>query len=465
MVAVLVAAAVAVIAILDPFGGDDYPSEWDARAAGFTSFVERTTGHDYEHPVPVRFLDDEDFAELVASDPDELTDDDRQAYADTEAQGRALGLFSGSTDVFAEQDTLSTEGILAYYSPQDGEVVVRLPKGQQPEDVTTGDDLPVDVQVTLVHELTHVLQDQVYDLGDLQDAAETDEEYSAVLGLVEGHAEWVAQRFVAQELTPEQQDEYFSEQGDQAGEYEEATSDVTPVLSAAQGAPYHLGPPFVAALAERGGVEAIDDAFADPPTTERQLMQPLLYLDGEEPPELDELEAPDDAEEIDNSTLGATTTFFLLSLGLDPPPALQAVDAAGADRYLSYELDGEVCVDITIAAVDGDGSDLLEKGLDGWAAARPVEAGATSERDGDTFHVHACDPGTDVVQDVPGEDAISQLFSRSSDLGYLIEQNGFTTEQAVCLTNGLYYEFTLDEIVAGGDDVAARVDELSDACR
>ena len=169
VVAVLVAAAVAVIAIWDPFGGDDYPSEWDARVAGFTGFVERTTGHQYDHPVPVRFLSDDDFSDLVASDPEDLTADDRQAYADTEAQGRALGLFSGGTDVFAEQDTLNTEGILAYYSPDDHEVVVRLPKGQDPEGVTTGDDLPVDVQVTLVHELTHVLQDQVYDLDEIQD--------------------------------------------------------------------------------------------------------------------------------------------------------------------------------------------------------------------------------------------------------------------------------------------------------
>ena len=57
----------------------------------------------------------------------------------------------GRTDVFAEQDTLSTEGILAFYSPDDQEVVVRLPKGDQPDDIVSGDDLPLDVQVTLVH--------------------------------------------------------------------------------------------------------------------------------------------------------------------------------------------------------------------------------------------------------------------------------------------------------------------------
>ena len=65
---------------------------------------------------------------------------------------------------------------------------------------------------------------------------------------------------------------------------------------------------------------------------------------------------------------------------------------------------------------------------------------------------------------MPGENAITQLFSRSSDLGYLIEEGGYTTEEAVCLTNGLYYEFTLDEIIASGDDVTARIDELNATC-
>ena len=365
-----------VVAVADPFG-TDYPSEWDPRAAGFTAFVEQAAGHDYDHPVEVRFLAEEDFVELVAADPDELSDDDRAAYADSEAQGRALGLFSGSTDVFAEQDTLSTEGILAYYSPDDHEVVVRLPEGVQPDDVTSGDDLPVDVQVTLVHELTHVLQDQVYDLAGIQDDAETPEAYSAALGLVEGHAEWVAQRFVRDELTPEQQDEYYGDQDNQTGDYEEATSDVTPVLSAAQSAPYALGPAFVGAVAE-GGIGQVDDAFDDPPTTERQLMQPVVYLDGEDTPDLDEPALPDGAEEVDGGTLGATTLYFILSLGLDPHDALRAVDGATADRYLAFEQDDTVCVDIAVAAsAEGDAADLVEQGLKAWAAARPEEAEAT----------------------------------------------------------------------------------------
>lgn len=463
IVAAVVIAAIAVIAIVDPFG-PDYPSEWDARAAGFTAFVERTAGHRYEHPVEVRFLTDEDFVDLVASDPDELTDDDRQAYADTEAQGRALGLFSGATDLYAEQETLNTEGILAFYSPGNHQVVVRLPKGTQPDDVTTGDDLPVDVQVTLVHELTHVLQDQVYDLGGIQDRAETDEQYSAVLGLIEGHAEWVAQRFVNEELTPEQQDEYNGAQESQSGEYEEATSDVSPVLSAAQSAPYVLGPPFVAALNEQGGIPAIDAAFDDPPTTERELMQPLVFLDRQQAPELDDLEAPEGADVLDDGTLGATTTYFLLALGLTPPQALQAVDVAAADRFVAYSVDDRVCVDIAVAAADGADADLLEPGFRAWVDSRPDAADATSERDGTTLHLHACDPGPDVDQDVPGDDAISQLFGRSADLGFLIEQYGYTTEEAVCLTNGLYHEFTIDDIIASGDDVNARIDELTDSC-
>jgi hypothetical protein len=464
IVAAVVAAAVVAIVAIDPFGGKDFPDEWDARAAGFTSYVEQQTGHDYEHPVLVKFLTDEDFVELVSSDPDEVTDEDRELYASSEAQGRALGLFSGATDVFEEQETLSTEGILAFYSPDDQEVVVRLPEGEQPADIATGDDLPLDVQVTLVHELVHVLQDQVYDLGELQNRAVGPEEYAATLGLIEGHAEWVAQNYVLDEFTTAQQDEYSGATDEQSGEYEEATSDVTPVLSAAQSAPYALGPAFVAALAEVGG-DAIDDAFAEPPLSERELMQPEVFVAGHEVPEIPDPEAPEEGEEVDSGTLGATTVFFLLSLGLDAPDALHAVDGVAGDEYVAYDReDGSVCIDIAVDAIDDEAAERLAAGFDGWVDARPESAEATATRDGSRFALHACDPGTDTEQEVPGEEAISQLFARAGDLGYFLLEGGYPLDEATCLTNGLYYEYTLDELVSDDETLGPAIDELFESC-
>lgn len=463
-VAAVAAAAVVMVVAIDPFGGKDFPDEWDARAAGFTSYVERQTGHDYEHPVPVEFLTDEDFVELVTEDPGELTDEDRELYASSEAQGRALGLFSGATDVFAEQDTLSTEGILAFYSPDDQEVVVRLPKGTAPDDVVTGDDLPLDIQVTLVHELVHVLQDQVYDLADLQNAPATDEEYAAVLGLIEGHAEWVAQSYVLDEFTTEQQEEYLGTVDSQSGDYEEATSDVTPVLAAAQSAPYALGPAFVAALAAVGD-EAIDDAFAAPPVSERELMQPQVYLAGHEVPDIPDPEVPDDGDEVDRGSLGATTVFFLLSLGLEPPAALQAVDGVAGDEYVAYDTaDGDVCIAMSVQAADADAAERLADGFDAWVDARPSAAEATATRDGERFDLHMCDPGADTDQDVPGEAAIAQMFGRAGDLGYFLLEGGYPLDEATCIANGLYYQLTLDDLLSDDPDVAAAIDDVFLEC-
>ena len=50
---------------------------------------------------------------------------------------------------------------------------------------------------------------------------------------------------------------------------------------------------------------------------------------------------------------------------------------------------------------------------------RPEAAEASSTRDGSRFELHACDPGEDAEQDGAGEAAISQLFGRSGDLGYI----------------------------------------------
>lgn len=449
--------------MVKPFGGDDYPDEWDARAAGFIRFIERTTGHDYDHPVEIRFLPDAQFTELVAEDPESLDDETRMAYADGEAQGRALGLFSGSTDVAEEQNDLNTSGILAYYSFEDREVVVRLPEGVDAADVATTDDLPLDLQITMVHELTHVLQDQIYNLDELSNAAGTDEEYSAVLGLIEGHAEHVAQLYVTNEFTPEQQDEYYEAQGELSDEYEEDTADITPVLAAAQSAPYALGPPFVAAVDVSGGKRAIDDAFADPPTTERELMQPIVYIEDGTKPDVEVAEPPEDAETLAGDTLGSTTLYFMLSVGLPPNEALRAVDAAAADAYVAYRLDDQVCVDIAVAVADTAAADTLDVGFKAWAAARPAEAEASVERDAEAFNLHACDPGAGVDQTVPDETAIDQLFGRAADLGYFA-QNGWSLEEATCVANGLYYEFTSEQLLEFSTEVEEFFTDLDATC-
>ena len=77
-----------------------------------------------------------------------------------------------------------------------------------------GTDLTdVDVRITLVHELTHALQDQRFDLTRLDDAIETSGEDFALTALVEGDATSIEDDYLYS-LPQAEQDAYFAEAPD-----------------------------------------------------------------------------------------------------------------------------------------------------------------------------------------------------------------------------------------------------------
>ena len=77
-----------------------------------------------------------------------------------------------------------------------------------------GTDLDdVDVRVTLVHELTHALQDQHFDLTKLDRGVETSGEDFALTALVEGDATSVEDDYLFS-LPDDEQDAYFAEEPD-----------------------------------------------------------------------------------------------------------------------------------------------------------------------------------------------------------------------------------------------------------
>jgi hypothetical protein len=420
--------------------GIDHPDEWDGRVTDLVGFVEDELDGEFEHPVAIHFLADEEFEELVRTDEDDLSDDDQQAYSDQEAIGRALGLFSGETDLFEEGNDLAGSGILAYYSPDDEEIVARV---DDPE----ATELPVDLRVTIVHELTHVWQDQRYDLADVQDRAETITQSDAIDGLIEGHATWVEDRYID---ALSQEDAAAYEESLAAGdeEYTEGTAGVTPLLEAVQAAPYVIGPTFVAALLEedRG---LVDRAFTDEvPLAEDQLVLPSAYVNDDDPEPLDDPEIPEGTEEVDRGQMGMPALYMMLAVGLAPPEALGVADGWGNDAYVAYDDGEQVCVEMWVVGDDAAATDELERGLQAWAATLPVEASPTVVRTGDggdVVEATVCDPGTNLDIAVPGEAVVQQLFGRAYDLGYVIDDLG-DVEDAECVVNALYTVYTYDEI-------------------
>jgi hypothetical protein len=124
-------------------------------------------------------MTDEAFRRQVTADEDELTDEEREEFEHTAGIFRALGLIDGDVDLFTASNHLAGEGILGYYSVDDKLIRIR------------GTTLTPATKTTLVHELTHALQDQHFDIGSQRkkfEDSEESEKAAAFAALVEGDA-------------------------------------------------------------------------------------------------------------------------------------------------------------------------------------------------------------------------------------------------------------------------------------
>ena len=208
----------------------------------------------------VDFLPDEEFREDVTTAEDELTDDDRESLEEAAALLRALGLAEGDVDLFESQNTLSGEGVAAYYDPERERIIVR------------GTELTPDIRVTLAHELTHALQDQFVDLDEVEEGLEENQS-SLLRAVVEGDASNVGDAYAEEELTPDERTEYDRRSSDEAAGADLA--DVPAALVAYFQAPYVFGPAFDRIVAERDGPAALNDVLREPPRTDLQLLDPI----------------------------------------------------------------------------------------------------------------------------------------------------------------------------------------------
>lgn len=419
--------------------GDDYPAEWDRRVVDLIRFVERERGLDFDHPVAVDFLSEVEFKKEVTSDEEELTDEEREELDAFEGAFRALGLVRGDVDLFEEFNTLSGEGVAAFYDYDEERIVVR------------GEELGAGIRVTLVHELTHALQDQHFDLSRLDDEDLTSGEFAAFQALVEGDAVRVEFAYAAS-LDEEDAREYERDAGAEAEEAEAGIKDVPVVLRAYFGAPYQLGEGLLAVLESEGGNDEIDDSFDDPPTSDEHLISPFTYLDRDEPGDVPQPEPLEGEDEVDRGDFGALTWYLALAERVDPRRALEAVDGWGGDAYLLYEADGRSCVRVVFRGDRARDVDEMESVLDDWVAEMPAGA-ARVRRAGNTLTLESCDPGADADVTVRGraEDALALPLIRTF-IALGISESGGPRSLALCVARE-FIELLSDEQIEMAQDL------------
>lgn len=418
--------------------GPDHPDEWDPRVADLASYVERERDLDFDHPVHVDFLTAAEYTAATAEGgpSEEDARADLEVYA---SQLRALGVASGEIDLYEAFNTVVDSGTLAFYDPSDERIRVR------------GTKMTVGLQVTLVHELTHALQDQRFELDRVLDPTLDSGASTAFRSLGEGDALRVENAYIEDELDEDQQAAYDEEFAGDLAESEAATEDVPAYIEATFGAPYALGQPFVTMLFNDDGNAAVDDAFEDPPYTEEHLFDPASFLAGEGASEV-EIQLPDGAEVIEEGPFGATAWYLVLAERIDPKLAFEAALGWDGDHYKAYDRGGDVCVQAVFDGATAADEEEMSAALDAWLDSMPDDTAEAVEVDGHPG-IDSCDPGEDVDLELTGRSETSLYLPNL--WGYLVADAAtvFDADGCRCYAGAVIGELTYEQITDPDGDV------------
>jgi hypothetical protein len=433
--------------------GPWHPDEWDPRVEQIAQFVQDERGVLYEHPVYVDFLSEDEFKADVTSSDEDLTDDDRAEIDQTESTLRALGLVEGDIDLFAEQNQLTGEGTLAYYDPETERVRVK------------GTEMTPALEVTLAHELTHALQDQMVDLDEVRENLDSDDAVR-FRSVVEGDASNVEDAYASKELTDDEHARYVEESKAQS---DVDLDGVPPALVAFFEAPYAIGPSFDQIVQERGGSSALDALLRNPPTTDRQLLDPRAYFDHTDAVPVDTPAVPDGAESLDDGEFGALQWYVVLASRIAPIRTLDIVDNWAGDSYVSYRLDGKVCVKSRYVARDASGAEKVEDAMDLWIQDGMSDSANLIKVDERTLELVACDPGADASvpsSDVGVEDLLGAPAMRLSLVAEAMDSLDGDLDAAWCAADGVVRAIPREALTSQDLSVADRrtVAEVMTGC-
>lgn len=265
--------------------------------------------------------------ELRATLEDDLQEQ-REETLQVQKLLQLLGLIPADGDLYQMLLSLYSEQIVGFFDTETEELYVIT--GQ--EELTPSDEL------TLAHEYVHALQQQHFGIQTLMDDAEDDSEaQSGLSALIEGDATLVQIEYMNTHLTPQQRQELENASGE------------SPVFEAA---PYFLqesllfpylhGARLVGYLLAVGGLDALDEAYVDPPRSSEHVLHPERYLAGDDPvpvelPDLTEVLGPA-WENVFSDVMGE---FFLVKLlentSTSTKVAMEAAEGWGGDSFVLWE--------------------------------------------------------------------------------------------------------------------------------
>lgn len=451
VVALVLAIGGSIAVVVVNSRGSKYPSEWDPRVQDLVAFVEDHRGHDFDHVVPIDFFTDEEYSARTRTDPGELDEAALEQAEQTEGFLRALGLITGDVDLVEAGNDLSDTGTLAFYDPDIERVIVR------------GTEVTPGLAVTLVHELTHVLQDQAFGLRDLDDPAATSGELFAYRALVEGDAVRIENEYIEGELDDDDQAAIDASNADDLEAVDEQA--IPEALQAFFGLPYALGEGFLTFLDAEGGDDAIDEAFRHPPATEEHLLDPFSFEAGDDAVDVESPDPDEGAEVLDGGDFGAASLYLVLGQRIDVFQALAAAEGWGGDAYVDFERDDRQCIILDVVGDEPSDTEEIGAALDAWVAAGPAGSASVS-RVGDRIRLDACDPGVEAPAGTASAIAnLSLLGTRNYVVADTLNSGG-TEAFARCYGDAIIHAFTLPELQGAEEppDFQARLEAAAAGC-
>lgn len=271
---------------------------------------------------------------------------------------------------------LYSEQIAGFYDSETNEFVV----------VSDDNDLDALEQLTHAHEYMHALQDQRFSLELLDDESADSEAVAALSALAEGEATLLQTLYLL--------GGYFTLE-DLGAIVTESADDEFPVLESAPPVlannllfPYTSGVEFVQYLYDRGGFDAIDDAWADPPLSTEHILHPDRYLAGDEPQIVSTAPLTETLgtgwRMLDEEVFGE---FFLreyLSQQLSTSEVDVAATGWGGDRYAVYwnEAAGDIVAILDIAWDTPQDGDEFAQAYASFAESRYGSSGQSAANGG-----------------------------------------------------------------------------------
>lgn len=240
--------------------------------------VERLRGRKFRHDVAHVTIDRSELASRLTAQMQQSLPYPLDEYATVL---RALQLVDGKGDVIAPMLKLYDAQVIAFYDP----LTHVYTSVRQPPPSLAGVDPATLEEVVVLHELTHALQDQLFDAGRRDLALQKDTDASlAYHGLLEGEATLVMLASLAEKMGQNldaivKSDMLASAIGGAAAA-DQTIPDGTPKYFVEElKLPYVQGLQLVIDGYRRGGWSEIDRMHADPPRSTRELFHDAEYFD------------------------------------------------------------------------------------------------------------------------------------------------------------------------------------------